>query len=190
VRLTIDDPSLFDTLIDILEKLGIAIIPCDTIYGIVGIAPESEKKIKELKGREEKSFLRLIPSSDWLSRFTDCALPSQLERFWPGPLTIIFPAKVEQNKSVALRIPDDPLLLRLMKRLAKPLFSTSVNISGQPALWRIRDILEIFEDKVDLVVDVGDRAEAVPSTIIDITEKPYKILRQGAVELPRKIYES
>lgn len=190
MKLTIADPSLFDTLIDILEKLGIAIIPCDTIYGIVGIAPESEQRIRVLKGREEKSFLRLIPSSDWLSRFTDCSLPPQLERFWPGPLTIIFPAKVEQHKSVALRIPDDPLLLRLMRRLAKPLFSTSVNISGQPVLWRIRDILKMFEDKVDLVVDAGDRAGAVPSTIIDITEKPYKVLRRGAVGLPREIYES
>jgi L-threonylcarbamoyladenylate synthase len=178
----IDDPKLLDALVEVLNSAGVVIMPCDTIYGFVGVAPDTEAKIRELKGRQEKSFLRLIPDLQWLPRYTSCKLPPELKSYWPGALTVIFPAK--KAGTVALRIPDDPLLLQLMKRLGRALFSTSVNASGRPALWRIQDICAAFESSVDLVVAAGDRPEGVPSTIVDITEKPFRLLRRGAVDLP------
>ncbi|UCG00146.1 MAG: L-threonylcarbamoyladenylate synthase [Spirochaetaceae bacterium] len=163
-------------------------MPCDTIYGLVGIAPAAEEKIRELKGRQEKSFLQLIPDVNWLSRYTGAALPAELKTYWPGALTIIFPAK--KGGTVALRVPDDPLLLQLMNRLESSLFSTSVNESGQPALWRIDEILAAFENRVALVVTAGDRPAGVPSTILDITEKPFRLLRRGAVDLPKGLLKN
>ena len=186
MKLEIDDPKLLDALVDVLQSAGVVIMPCDTIYGFVGIAPQTEGKIRELKGRQEKSFLRLIPDLNWLPRLTSAGLPPQLSSYWPGALTIIFPAK--DTGTVALRIPDDPLLLRLMRRLNRALISTSVNVSGKPVLWRIRDIRSAFESRVDLVVAAGDRPEGVPSTIVDITEKPYRVLRRGAIDLPENLF--
>jgi len=61
-----------------------------------------------------------------------------------------------------------------------------VNRSGQPALWRIADILEQFEGAVDLVVDAGDLLERLPSTIVDASRRPFRVLRRGALELPEK----
>ena len=177
----IDDPKLLDALVEVLQSAGVVVMPCDTIYGFVGIAPQTEGRIRELKGRQEKSFLRLIPDLNWLPRYTNKRLPRELRSYWPGALTVIFPAK--DAGTVALRIPDDPLLLQLMRRLNRALFSTSVNASGKPALWRIRDILSTFESRVDLVVTAGDRPEGVPSTIVDITETPFRLLRRGAVDL-------
>jgi L-threonylcarbamoyladenylate synthase len=76
-----------------------------------------------------------------------------------------------------------------MNRLDQALFSTSVNASGKPALWRIDDILSAFESQVELVVTAGDRPSGVPSTIVDITESPFRLLRRGAVELPDGLLE-
>jgi L-threonylcarbamoyladenylate synthase len=176
VRLEIDDPKLLDALVEVLQSTGVVIMPCDTIYGFVGVVPEAEVKIRELKGRQEKSFLRLIPDLKWLPRYTGGRLPSELKPYWPGALTVIFPAK--KTGTVALRIPDD-----------RALFSTSVNASGKPALWRIDDICSAFESRVDLVVAAGDRPQGMPSTILDITERPFRLLRRGAVDLPKGLFK-
>ncbi len=157
-------------------------MPCDTIYGIVGPAPASEARIRELKGRGEKSFLQLIAGARLagaLRRARPCR--KRWPRYWPGPLTLIFPAG---EGSVALRVPADPRLRRLLERLDRPLYSTSVNRSGQPALWRIADILEQFEAAVDLVVDAGDLPGRLPSTIVDVSQRPFRVLRQGALSIP------
>ncbi len=190
MKLEIDDPKLLETLVDVLDSNGVVVMPCDTIYGLVGVAPGTEDKIRSLKGRQEKSFLRLIPDLRWLPRFTDSVLPEKLKAYWPGALTVIFPTGQKHAGTVALRIPDDALLLRVMERLGKPLFSTSVNSSGQPALWRIREIMSAFEARVDLIVAAGDRPEGIPSTIIDITGRPYRLLRRGAVEIPNGLLKN
>jgi L-threonylcarbamoyladenylate synthase len=188
VKLEIDDPKLIDTVGQVLDSGEVVIMPCDTIYGFIGVAPDTEAKIRELKGRQEKSFLRLIPDVGWLPRYTDSKLPAQLKAYWPGALTIIFPAK--RAGTVALRIPDDPLLMQLMNRLGRPLFSTSVNASGKPALWRIDDILCAFGSRVALVVTAGDRPQGIPSTILDITERPFRLLRRGVVEISDQLLQA
>jgi L-threonylcarbamoyladenylate synthase len=181
VRIGAAEPGLTDRLANLLAGGGVAIMPCDTIYGIVGPAPGSEARLRELKGRGEKSFLQLIACPQWLARFGELQLPESLAPYWPGPLTLIFPAG---RGSVALRVPADPGLRSLLERLDRPLYSTSVNRSGQPALWRIAEILEQFEASVDLVVDAGDLPGRLPSTIVDVGRRPFRILRQGALELP------
>ncbi len=181
MRIGAAEPGLASRLTELLSAGGVAIMPCDTIYGIVGPAPGSEARLRELKGRGEKSFLQLIAGPQWLARFGELDVPETLAAFWPGPLTLIFAAG---PGSVALRVPADPQLRSLLERLDRPLYSTSVNRSGQPALWRIDDILEQFETGVDLVVDAGDLPGRLPSTIVDVSRRPFRILRQGALELP------
>ena len=187
MHLSVADPGLFEALRSTLEAGAIVIMPCDTIYGMVGIAPDTDAALRRIKGRGEKSFLRLLPSADWLPRFTEASLPSVLRPYWPGALTLIFPGREAPGATVALRVPDDPLLFALMEVLDRPLFSTSVNRSGEPALWRIGDILERFGDEVDLVVDAGDRPGGVPSTIVDVTARPFRVLRRGAIDLPERL---
>jgi L-threonylcarbamoyladenylate synthase len=217
VRVSAAEPSAPGLLISALRGGGVVIIPCDTIYGLVGTAPDTEVRLRRIKGRGERAFLRLIASPDWLPWFTDLPLPESLKGYWPGPLTLIFPAKRSPNPSVeadasrsrkaapgendaiggrdaigdsgtvALRVPRDPLLLSLMAELERPLFSTSVNRTGDPPLWRIREILEQFESSVDLVVDAGDRPAGVPSTILDVSTSPFRLLRPGAVKIPQRL---
>ncbi|MCK5198939.1 MAG: L-threonylcarbamoyladenylate synthase [Spirochaetales bacterium] len=173
-------PSIADILA-VLSGNGIVILPCDTIYGIIGIAPASENKIKKLKGRKEtKPFLLLI-RKEWVSRFTKADIENYFLDFWPGPLTLIVPGI--EGGAIALRVPDDERLQKLLSELNEPLYSTSVNRRGQESLYRTEEIEREFGSEVDLFVNGGDLECGLPSTIINILEKPYKLLREGACSI-------
>ena len=176
------DPESFHRLVAILSRGGVAIVPCDTLYGIVGLAPETDGKIRRIKGRgEDKPFLQLIGSSSWVSRLSDISVPASLARYWPGPLTLVFPAR--GGGSVALRYPDSPFLKRLLETLDTPLYSSSVNRSGGQPLTDVAAMVKEFNRDVDLIYDAGDFPSGPPSTLIDVTRRPFQILRAGAVDV-------
>lgn len=170
-------------LAEILATGGVAIVPCDTIYGIVGIDPDTEPRLRALKGRgEDKPFLRLVDDAARVRALTGHDPPGRLARHWPGPLTLVLPA--EAGGTVAVRVPAAAWLRGLVAGLGRPLLSTSVNRADEPALWRVRDIVAEFGAGVDLVLDGGDLPDALPSTIVDATVRPCRILRQGAFRVP------
>jgi L-threonylcarbamoyladenylate synthase len=167
----------------LIEK-GVAIAPCDTIYGILGCVPDAEGRIRELKGRgEQKPFLVLHSAVNSIIDLAIEAIPAVVLALLPGPLTLIVPTK---EGKIGLRVPADDFLRTVLERTG-PLFSTSVNLSGDPPMWRINEIKERFSEKVDIIVDGGDLASKVPSTILDISEKPFTIVRPGAVLLPEEV---
>lgn len=167
---------------EILSGGGVAVLPCDTIYGFSGTAPDTEEKIRRIKGRDEtKPFLILLRDNTWLSGITDSSVPEALTRYWPGPLTVILRNK--RGGTTGVRIPDDPYVRELLGIIGKPLFSTSVNRSGTAPLWKIDNIIEEFKNDVDLIVDDGDKPDAVPSTIVDASGETPKLIRPGAVDI-------
>ncbi|MBN1686975.1 MAG: L-threonylcarbamoyladenylate synthase [Spirochaetales bacterium] len=167
-----------------LNEKGIAIAPCDTIYGILGCAPRTETRIREIKGRgEEKPFILLHATVESVLAAADTEVPAPLLALWPGPLTLILKAGIGKT---GFRVPADSFLLDVLKRTG-PLFSTSVNRSGETPLWRIADITAAFGGNVDMIVDGGDLPGKRPSTIIDLSEKPFTILRHGAAELSDEV---
>lgn len=177
------DPKCLQILTDILTKQGVVILKCDTIYGLTGIAPGTREQISRIKNRNPgKPMLQLIPDKSWITRYSHHPLPPALSGFWPGALTIIIPLK--ESGSVGLRVPDDSFLQNLLYRINKPLFSTSVNREGDEPLGKIMEIISEFEHEVDLIVDSGDVKENIPSTVLDITSTPYRIIRQGRVIIP------
>ncbi len=182
MRIPCDSPDAFPALVRTLREGRPAIAPGDTMYGIIGIAPEADNAIRALKGRgEDKPFLLLLRDASWLARLSDSSLPRSLERYWPGPLTVVFAARA--GGTVAVRVPDSPFLARLLDAVGKPLFSTSVNRSGSAPLTSIEDICREFERDVALIYDGGDAAPRPPSTLVDVTVRPFRVLRRGAVEL-------
>jgi L-threonylcarbamoyladenylate synthase len=177
------DPAALRTLAALLASGGVAIVPCDTIYGIVGIDPVAEERIRSVKGRrEDKPFLRLVADPSWVRARTGRDAPPALARHWPGPLTLVLP--VEGGGTLAVRVPASPWLRELIAGLGVPLLSTSANRTGNEALWRVAEIVEEFGNEVDLVLAGGDLPHAVPSTIVDATSHPYRILRSGALQVP------
>ncbi len=177
------DPGSEALLARTLSEGGVAVIPCDTMYGIAGAAPDTEKRIRAIKGRgETKPFLQLIAHASWVARLSDFVLPQKLAQYWPGPLTIIFPAR--DGGTVALRLPDSPFLRQLMEAVGRPLYSTSVNRAGKEPMFDIELIKKEFERDVDLIFDAGNLPPGPPSTLVDVSTRPYRILRTGALRIP------
>lgn len=169
----------------LLQNLPI-IVPCDTIYGFVGRVPYSDQAIRNIKGRgEKKPFLILIDTPS-ISEFSNQILPNSLLSYWPGPLTVIVRTNEKWQKrgveSVALRYPNDPWLLSLISEAKTPIYSTSCNRSGKPALNTIEAIIAEFGEEVPLIVEAG-KIEGAASTIIDCTKEPYTLLREGALKI-------
>lgn len=176
----------FERIIEILEDNGVVIFPCDTIYGFLGKSPDTDARIREIKGRgEAKPFLHLISSVIQFNQLSVIPFPEDLEPFWPGPLTVV--TTVKTGGTLAYRLPADQYLQDIVSHMEAPLYSTSVNITGEKHMWKIEDIIKSFEDKVDLIVNDGDFEGREPSTVIDITSTPYKIIRQGALTLPSRL---
>jgi L-threonylcarbamoyladenylate synthase len=180
------DPELRALVVRTLRASGLVIMPCDTVYGILGVAPETEARIREVKGRHEtKPFIRLIADPGWLAGLASAEPPRAVLELWPGPLTLVLPAP--GGGTVAVRLPDDELLRSIMREVARPLYSTSVNRAGEESLRTLSDIVAAFGDRVDVIVDGGDRREAMASTILDLTGRPARVLRQGSLRIPEAI---
>ncbi len=173
----------YSLLLKWLRDCSIAVVPCDTIYGIVGIVPETDELIRKVKGRGEiNPFLQLAGNLKAVETISSQKLPPEFTCLWPGPVTFII--EDTDGHSRAIRIPDDPFLQRLLNDLDLFLYSTSVNKSGSPHLDRISSIKDIFSGEIGLIVDKGDLSGGKPSTLVDIRSKPFKILRQGELVIP------
>ena len=154
------------------------------------MAPAAEARIRRTKQRaEDQPLLMLIPDLTWLWRCgVDGPLPEELLRYWPGALSIIFP-RID-GSSVGVRVPDDPFLCQLSRCVEAPLYSTSVNRSGMPPLTHVSQIMASFSRSVDLIVDGGRLSLEVPSTVVDATSRPCRLLRKGAVSIPNNVLMS
>ena len=168
---------------DVLEKGGIVIIPTDTVYGFSGITKGStDERIRQIKGRSEsKPFIQLIAHPKDLAQYTKDNVPQELLDKWPGALTII--VNDTRGGTTAFRCPGDEWLRRVIELCGSPIYSTSVNRSGQAVLDTQASIIKEFSSEVDLIVADGDKQGALPSTIVSITDGDIKILRQGNIRV-------
>jgi L-threonylcarbamoyladenylate synthase len=160
---------------------ALAIMPCDTIYGIVGAVGDSEQALRHVKGRpDDKPFIQLV-TFDMVGTIAGQAIDPAVLALWPGPLTVI--VRDVSGGRTAIRVPADPFLLEVLRLLGKPLYSTSVNVSGEPSLERFDEMYMRFTDAVPLFVKGKEQQGNVPSTIIDICAKPYALVRQGVMDV-------
>ncbi len=184
-----DDPDSASRTAEVLKAGGVVIIPTDTVYGFSGIAvPEpvegttTNERIRTIKGRSEtKPMIQLIATPQDLAKYTSDNVPVSLLQKWPGALTII----VNDNRggTTAFRCPGDEWLRKVIEDCGCPIYSTSVNRSGQPVLDEQSAIINEFAGEVDLIVTDGDKKGAKPSTIVSITDGTVKLIRQGDVEI-------
>lgn len=195
------DPASIEKTAATLKKGGIVIIPTDTVYGFSGIVDleaavhhfESDAQIRTIKGRAEtKPLIQLIARPEDLRLYTDDEVPDSLLSKWPGALTIIVHIKkdsplattaIPESGTVAFRCPGDAWLREIISLCGAPIFSTSVNRSGQPVLDTSSAIASEFGSEADLIIDDGDKKGALPSTLVTLENGQIKVLRQGSVIL-------
>ena len=178
---------------DYIRRGKVVILPTDTVYGFSGIVDgrhysfHTDRKICEIKGRAEtKPFIQLLASPKDLKKYTRDVVPEELLAKWPGPLTIIVHT-FEKGGSIvttAFRCPGDEWLQSVIAKCGAPVYSTSVNLSGQPIINNVADIKSTFGSKVDLIIDDGDKKNNVPSTIVAVNEDgTISLVRDGAVKI-------
>lgn len=179
------DPEAFDKTVEILNKGGVVILPTDTVYGFSASSNilGTDEKIRIIKGRsEDKPFIQLIANPEDIYKFTKDEIPTNLLSFWPGPLTIIVHDNRTNGGTTAFRCPGDQWLRDVVSKCSGPLYSTSVNRSGNPVLGKVLDITQEFEKDVDLIVSDGDAKSSVPSTIVKMENGKIQIIREGAIK--------
>jgi L-threonylcarbamoyladenylate synthase len=182
-----------EQILSFLRAGGVIAFPTDTAYGL-GADPFNEgavRRIFEIKRRSEtKPILLLVNSMEMASRvatLSDKAM-ALAERFWPGPLTMILPAResipsvvTAGTGSVGIRWPDAPFPQRLIAAFHRPITATSANLAGLPSTVTVAEVREQLGESVDLVVDGGTLPARGGSTLIDLTEIPARLLREGPI---------
>ena len=190
-------PKISDSIeraVEILRAGGVIAVPTDTVYGIAANALDADAvaRVFALKGRADTSPSPLLAAdADDLYRYgvgvsDDAAALARA--FWPGGLTIVVrraervPAIVTGGlDTVGLRVPDHPVPRALSAALGAPITGTSANASGTPPLTSASEVAAAFGDGLDMVFDGGQLPPSEPSTVIDATATPARILREGAV---------
>jgi len=173
-----------------IKKGGVVIFPTDTVYGLLADAmnKKSVEKIFKIKKRKKEKWLPLF-IEDLKSAKKVAEINKKQERFlksvWPGKTTVVLKRKKGiklygvDKETIALRIPDYPLLDRILRVINKPLAQTSANISGKKPLDDVKKIINQFREiKPDLIVSAGKLKSGKPSKVIDITGSKPKTLRR------------
>jgi L-threonylcarbamoyladenylate synthase len=178
-----------------INKGGIVAFPTETFYGL-GVRFDIEKSLKRLydiKRRPHEKALPLIIGSDALLPVVTASVNATarllMDRFWPGPLTLIFHAKeglsdfiTAGTHKVAVRIPGDSFALELAKLINLPITATSANPSGKSPAPDAETVSRYFGEEIDLVIDCGPVPGGLPSTIVDVTGDGIKIMRGGVIK--------
>ena len=185
--------SKMDTekIIRMLREGGIVAFPTDTVFGLACLMEQNAiDKVYEAKGRSFDKPLPMMCSS--LAMIKDNAFVSEkaekiIDRFVPGPLTLIFRKRenvldyVTMGKTtIGIRVPDDEFILNLIEELGEPILVTSANLSGETSLLKWEDVLASLHGRINGIVCEDARGEAA-STILDVSEEEIKVLREGPI---------
>lgn len=186
---------------DVAARLGagaVAAYPTETFYalGAAAFSGRAIERIYRLKERQTSKPLSFIVSD--LDMVREIAVPPPLHfadlagEFWPGPLTLVLPAApglpdrlLGPNRTIAVRIPPLVWLRDLVREMSEPLTATSANLSGEKEIADPAGIRDLFEGRVDLIIDGGPAPGGRPSTIVDLAAGAPRVLREGAIPAAR-----
>lgn len=179
--------------IEVLKNGGVIAYPTDTVYGLGADAfnAGAVDRIYDIKGRpRDRRFPLLIADMESLAVLAG-GVPGMASflaaRFWPGGLTMVLPAAASlpvhlgTGPGIAVRIPDHPVCLALIRGLGNPVIGTSANPSGHRSALTADEIGHQLEGKVDFVIDGGRCPGGKESTVVDVTRGSPVILREGII---------
>ncbi len=168
-----------------IRRGGLVAFPTETVYGLGADwrNPESLARLAQLKerpktkpftihifGREALAGLEIEPSAE---------ANAVMDRFWPGPLTLVLPVKT--GGRIGVRFPADNVACLFLRECATPVAASSANLAGGRAPITGEQVAAVFRGKVEAIIDAGRTAVKTESTVLDLTTMPGRILREGAV---------
>ncbi len=183
--------------VDRLRAGGLVAFPTETVYGLGADAlnPDAVARVFAAKGRPSTNPLIVHVADSAMAQTLASTWPAIADRlaaaFWPGPLTLVLPKAAHipapvtaGGPTVAIRAPDHPIALELLRRFGGPLVGPSANRSGRVSPTCAQHVRDSFESSTVLVLDGGDCREGIESTVVDVSRgfgAPIEILRQGVL---------
>ena len=161
--------------------------PTDTLYAVGARAgdPAAVERLYAVKQRpagQPMVWLVIDRAQVEPVAVVSAAAAELMTRFWPGPLTLVLPARIPSHgATIAVRAPDHEVALALLTVLGEPIASSSANPAGQPPPVDADQVIAGLGDQLDLVLDAGRCRIGQPSTILDLTGATPRVLRQGAI---------
>ncbi len=183
------------TAAGIIRAGGIVAFPTETYYGLA-VDPKNDRalsKLYHLKGREKaKPILVLVPERTYIQSLVE-STPScfvhLMDTFWPGALTLVFPARqrlsyfiTAGSNTVGIRLSSNSYATRLCKLSGMPITATSANLSGKQAAVTVNEVLENFTEEIDYIVDGGQTPGGKASTVVGFDGNGPVLLRPGVVD--------
>jgi len=181
---------------EIIQNRGLVAFPTETVYGLGANAldPKAVTKVFEAKKRPfDDPIILHISTVEDLYKLVEDVPPEAIRiinRFWPGPLTMILkktdlvPDIVTTGfNTVAIRMPSNPVARELIKACGVPIAAPSANLFGRPSPTKAHHVLEDLSGRIDCIIDGGDTEIGVESTVIEFTSGPVKVLRPGGIDI-------
>lgn len=193
-------PCEVDMAVEIIRDGGIVAVPTETYYGLAA-DPENPKAIEKLFAIKQRDFakpvLLLISRVSQLRQFASSVPPlyeQLIRQYWPGPLTLIFPAHQSVSPlltagtgTIGIRLTPNFIARDIIEKLGKPITATSANISGFNAAVSVKQVFDMFGDELDGAVDGGVATSAQPSTVVRCVNNTLCLERQGMITLPFEV---
>lgn len=181
------EPDLIMEAARCVHAGGLVVFPTETVYGIAADCsnPVAMKRLRDVKRRsDEKPFSVMIAQKELVrnySSYSDPKLYKLIDRYWPGPLTVIVPAASMPGKTIGIRIPDHPVALRFLEHARCTIAAPSANFEGNPAPTTCEEALRDLDGLVDMAIDSGKVDIGLSSTIVDFTGSDPKVVREGVI---------
>jgi L-threonylcarbamoyladenylate synthase len=188
------EPDRIDAAVAILKSGGVIAFPTETFYGLGADARNEAaiEKIFGIKGRDFKNPILVVIGNvrhlDTFAAEIPAAARTLMDRFWPGPLTLVFkaspsvsPMLTAGSGKIGIRLTSHPVATELSRKLGGPVTATSANLSGAPECSSAYEVISQLEGKLDGIVDGGHTPGGKGSTIVDVTSSPPKLLREGMI---------
>jgi L-threonylcarbamoyladenylate synthase len=179
-----------------LQQGSLVAYPTETFYGLGAdiSCPQALERVFEIKGRDRSKPLQVCIDhprrlKDLVERISEDAR-RLMDHFWPGPLTLLLPARKDLNPAltggrgkIGVRVPGHPVARELAARVGNPITATSANRSGMPGLVRWEQVVEELGRNLELVIAWPETLPGLGSTIIDLCNKEPRVVREGIVPL-------
>ena len=188
------DKRIIQYAAGLVRRGHVVAVPTDTFYGLAAdpFNLAAVEAIYRVKGRPEDRALPILVNSIeqalTLAREVPPLFLTLAQKFWPGALTLLvdashkLPLKVTANKGrVALRWPGSAVIAALIEQVGHPVTGTSANISGHPSCSNAEDLMMQLGDRLPLILDSGETGALLSSTIVDLDNGDWRILREGLV---------
>ncbi|MBI3321416.1 MAG: threonylcarbamoyl-AMP synthase [Candidatus Omnitrophica bacterium] len=179
------DPAALTEAATILRGGGLVVFPTETVYGLGADAtnPAAIARLNRVKGRPpEKPYSLHLYTEDQVRAFVADIPPLAarlMERFWPGPLTIVMPST--DGRAVGFRLPDHPVARAFLKACGVPVVAPSANRSGSPPPTDAKEALEALGQTFDCLLDAGPTRLGKESTVVEVVDNRVEIRREGAI---------